>query len=90
MIRRMIWPLVFGIGGVAILVSLGVWQVQRLAWKEGVLAEIEARIAASRPSRCPKARPEATATCPSRWRAHSAGDNVRVLVSQRGQGRGTA
>ena len=35
-----------GIGGVAILVSLGMWQVQRLAWKEGILAEIEARIAA--------------------------------------------
>ena len=33
-----------GIGGVAILVSLGMWQVQRLAWKEGILAEIEARI----------------------------------------------
>jgi surfeit locus 1 family protein len=42
------------VGGVAILVSLGVWQVQRLAWKEGVLAEIEARIAAA-----PVALPEA-------------------------------
>jgi surfeit locus 1 family protein len=53
MIRRMIWPLVFGIGGVAILMSLGIWQVQRLAWKEGVLADIEARIAAT-----PEALPE--------------------------------
>ena len=26
--------------------ALGLWQVQRLAWKEGVLADIEARIAA--------------------------------------------
>jgi surfeit locus 1 family protein len=43
-----IWPLVFGIAGVAILMSLGIWQVQRLAWKEGVLAEIEARIVAAR------------------------------------------
>jgi len=39
-------PLVFGILGVAVLVSLGKWQVDRLAWKEGVLADIEARISA--------------------------------------------
>ena len=38
--------LLFGLAGIAVLVSLGVWQMQRLAWKEGVLAEIEARITA--------------------------------------------
>lgn len=41
---RILIPLAFGVVGIAILVSLGVWQVQRLAWKEGVLAEIDARI----------------------------------------------
>ncbi len=30
----------------AILISLGVWQVQRLAWKEDLIARIEARTAA--------------------------------------------
>lgn len=44
--RRFLFLLIFGIVGVAILVSLGSWQVRRLAWKQGVLAEIEARIAA--------------------------------------------
>jgi surfeit locus 1 family protein len=44
--RRMIAPLVFGIAGVAILVALGVWQLQRLEWKTGLLARIEARLAA--------------------------------------------
>lgn len=44
--RRILIPLIFGLAGAAILISLGVWQVQRLAWKEGVLADIEARIAA--------------------------------------------
>jgi len=29
--------------GVALLVGLGVWQLQRLEWKEGVIARIEAR-----------------------------------------------
>ncbi len=47
MTRRMIAPLVFGIVGVALLVSLGVWQVQRLAWKQAILAEIDARLAAA-------------------------------------------
>lgn len=44
--RRLIVPLIFGLGGFAILVSLAVWQVQRLAWKEALIAEIAGRMAA--------------------------------------------
>lgn len=47
MIRRMIVPLIFGLGGVAVLLTLGFWQVQRLEWKRGVLAEIDARMTAA-------------------------------------------
>jgi surfeit locus 1 family protein len=36
----------------ACLVGLGVWQLQRLAWKENLIAEIEARVAA-RPVEAP-------------------------------------
>lgn len=43
--RRVLVPLLFGLLGAAVLVSLGVWQVQRLAWKEALLAEIDVRIA---------------------------------------------
>lgn len=46
MTRRMIAPLVFGIAGVAVLVWLGVWQLQRLEWKTAILERIEARLAA--------------------------------------------
>ena len=46
MTRRMIFPLLLGIVGAAILISLGVWQLQRLAWKEAILADISARIMA--------------------------------------------
>ena len=42
--RRMILPLLFGLCGAAILVGLGIWQLQRLQWKSDVLAQIEARI----------------------------------------------
>ncbi|HHI70132.1 MAG TPA: SURF1 family protein [Rhodobacteraceae bacterium] len=44
--KRIITPLLFGLIGVAILVSLGVWQLQRLKWKTGILAQIDAKIAA--------------------------------------------
>ncbi len=44
--RRLFLPLMFGLAGVAILIGLGVWQVQRLAWKSAILAQIEAQIAA--------------------------------------------
>ncbi|MEM1005765.1 MAG: SURF1 family protein [Pseudomonadota bacterium] len=44
--RRILFLLIFGFSGLAVLVSLGAWQVQRLAWKEGILADIDARIAA--------------------------------------------
>ncbi|WP_299963401.1 SURF1 family protein [uncultured Roseobacter sp.] len=43
---RLAFLLIFGLGGAAILISLGIWQVQRLAWKEDLLARIEAEIAA--------------------------------------------
>jgi len=47
MTRRMIAPLLFGLIGTAVLIFLGLWQVQRLDWKRGILDTIEARIAAA-------------------------------------------
>lgn len=42
-----IWPVVVAtLIGTAILVWLGVWQVQRLHWKEGLLAQLAANAAA--------------------------------------------
>ncbi len=86
MIRRMIWPLVFGLGGVAILMSLGIWQVQRLAWKEGVLEEIEARISAPPEALLDALDPDTHRYMPVAVDGTLGGDYVRVLVSQRGQG----
>ncbi len=42
---RLWFPIIIGLGGLAILLWLGTWQMQRLAWKEVLLARIEARIA---------------------------------------------
>jgi surfeit locus 1 family protein len=41
--KRLLWPAVFTLIVGAGLVSLGVWQLHRLAWKEAVVAEIAAR-----------------------------------------------
>jgi len=38
-------PLAFGVVGTVILLALGIWQVQRLAWKNEVIALIDARMA---------------------------------------------
>ncbi|MEE9453730.1 MAG: SURF1 family protein [Paracoccaceae bacterium] len=40
----MILPLIAGVIGTAILLSLGTWQLQRMSWKQGVLAAIDARL----------------------------------------------
>lgn len=43
-----IWPVVIAtLLGLAILVTLGAWQVKRLAWKEALLAQLAANAAAS-------------------------------------------
>lgn len=58
MSRRMFFPALMGLVGCSILIALGVWQVQRMDWKNGILARIEARIAAD-PVPLPSALTEA-------------------------------
>lgn len=86
-LNRILLPLIFGLAGAAVLVSLGVWQVQRLTWKQGILAQIEARIDAA-----PVAIPDAP-TPDDRFLAvqatgQLAEPTLRVLVSTRDQGAG--
>ncbi len=42
-LRHLLWPAVATTIGCIFLISLGVWQLHRLAWKEGLIAEIAAR-----------------------------------------------
>ena len=42
----LLWPSVAALFGLAILIGLGTWQLQRKAWKEGIIAKIEARVTA--------------------------------------------
>ncbi|MGB0506842.1 MAG: SURF1 family protein [Pikeienuella sp.] len=44
---RLLMLAFFGIGGFAVLTSLCVWQLQRLSWKEGLIAVLEQRLSAA-------------------------------------------
>lgn len=88
MFRRLIAPLALGMGGVAILLSLGIWQVQRLGWKQALLAEIEARIAEA-PTEVPVAPdPEADRYLPVIVTGALEGEELAVLVSLKDAGPG--
>ena len=47
MLRKILFPIFLGIAGCAVLISLGIWQMQRLEWKTAILDEIDNRIAAA-------------------------------------------
>ena len=86
--RRLIFPLVLGIAGCLVLLGLGVWQMQRLQWKQGVLAQIGERIAEA-PADLPATATEAT----DEYRTVKVSGNlleqpVHVLTSQRPEGPG--
>jgi len=86
--RRIVLPIGFGIIGCAILLALGFWQVQRLGWKQGILAQIDARISAAPvplPDRPERTRDQYLAVTASGVLAPGM---VRILVSQKGLGAG--
>lgn len=86
--NRALFLLIIGLGGVAILVALGLWQVQRLAWKEGVIADIDARIHATPVAVPTSASAESDSYLPVTASGRFSGDTLRVLVSQKVKGAG--
>ncbi len=42
--RALFWPAAFTLAMLPVLLGLGVWQLQRLAWKEGLIASINAEL----------------------------------------------
>ena len=82
-VRRTIFILIIGLAGIAVLLSLGTWQVQRLTWKQGVLAEIDAKISGA-PIGLP-AVPNVTTHKyqPVEISGRFVENRIRVLVSQK-------
>lgn len=86
--KSILIPLIFGIAGVAVLVGLGKWQVERLAWKEDILADIAAHISAD-PVALPEVmEPERDRYLPVAVTGQIGDAALRVLVSQKQVGAG--
>ena len=88
MTKRMIFPLLLGLVGAAVLLSLGVWQLQRLAWKEAILAEIEARIQSAPVTVPATPDPVADKYLPVMAEGRFTGEHLDVLVSRKQIGAG--
>ncbi len=43
--RPLLWPTLMTLAALPVLIGLGVWQLERLEWKEALLARIEERLA---------------------------------------------
>ncbi|MBR9763172.1 MAG: SURF1 family protein [Rhodobacteraceae bacterium] len=85
---KLIGALVLGLGGVAILLALANWQFRRLEWKTGVLARIEARIAADPVPLPASLDPDADRYLAVTVTGRFTGTPVRVQSAMEGQGAG--
>jgi surfeit locus 1 family protein len=85
---RLIFPLLLGLVGAGILVGLGVWQLQRLDWKNGVLAQIDAKILATPVALPEMVSPEADKYLPVTLSGRLLGPEALVLTSIKDVGAG--
>ncbi|MBB5722492.1 surfeit locus 1 family protein [Loktanella ponticola] len=86
--RKIIFPILLGIVGCAILLALGVWQLQRLQWKTAVLAEIDTTISAPAVAIPNAPNPDADQFKPVTVTGRLAGKPLYVLVTIEGFGPG--
>ncbi|MEM6465244.1 MAG: SURF1 family protein [Pseudomonadota bacterium] len=85
---RALFLILIGLGGFAVLCSLGYWQVQRLAWKESIIADAAARMAAE-PGAVPSAPTvEADIYRPIATEGTLTSAELHVLTTQKPQGPG--
>jgi len=79
---------IFGLAGTAILIGLGVWQLQRLEWKEALIAGLEARLAAAPVPLPAKPDPQADAFLRVVVKGTVGGTELHLLTSLPPQGPG--
>jgi surfeit locus 1 family protein len=84
----LLFSLLFGLTGAAILIWLGVWQMQRLEWKQGILSNIENRISAESVALPEQPDPDADKFLTVFASGTLTDDEIHVLVSQKHVGAG--
>lgn len=85
---RFIGAAIFGVVGVAILLSLGFWQMRRLDWKLALIDQIEARVHNEPVAVPPNPSIDSDRYLPVRAEGRFTGEAVFVLSSQREAGPG--
>ena len=88
MLRKILFPLVLGIAGCGVLISLGLWQVERLAWKEDTLAGINGRLAAPPSTLTLFVTESLDEYTPVSFEGTPTGEELHVLVSGTAAGTG--
>ncbi|WP_291729648.1 SURF1 family protein [Leisingera sp. F5] len=84
--RRVIFLLIISGAGLAILIGLGTWQLQRKAWKEAILATIEARMAEETGVLPTEPDPETDRYWPVSAKGYVGNQYLRVLISNQAFG----
>ncbi len=85
--RRYLFPVILGVVGCAILLSLGFWQLRRLEWKQVMLAEIQTRIDA--PAQDLPADPQpAMKYMPVELQGETTGEEILILSGTKERGGG--
>ena len=87
MMRRYLAPALFGLIGVAILLTLGTWQLRRMTWKQQMLAEIQTGIDAPG-GPLPEIVDPSMKYRPVETEGRTTGDEILVLSGSREQGGG--
>ncbi len=88
MLRRMIVPALFGLAGCAILVSLGLWQLDRADQKAALISELEARIFEPPQPLPTELEPEEDRYRPVELSGQFLPEHVFVLSARRAEGPG--
>lgn len=83
---RLWFSIVVGVLGVGILLSLGIWQVQRLAWKQDLLARIDAEISADPVPLAAALKPTIRRYAPVEVTGTFGADHIRMLASRKSIG----
>jgi surfeit locus 1 family protein len=81
MMRKYFGAVLMGLAGGAILVSLGVWQLQRHIWKAGVLARIDAKITSAAVALPPAPTEARDQFLPVRIAGEITGPEINILAS---------